>query len=70
MMLNANNIAQKAKEMNLDIVAFAQLVRQMRHNQRRYINIQRPDIKQVAERYENEVDNILKALFDAQQKLF
>lgn len=49
---------------------FAELVRQMRHNQRRYFAQRRPEILETCKRLEHEVDAIVAKLTDKQMKLF
>lgn len=49
---------------------FAELVRQMRHNQRRYFAQRRPEILETCKRLEHEVDVIVAKLTDKQMKLF
>jgi hypothetical protein len=49
---------------------FAELVRQMRHNQRRYFAQHRPEILETCKRLEHEVDAIVAKLTDKQMKLF
>lgn len=49
---------------------FAGLVRQMRHNQRRYQALRRPEILETCKEYERQVDEIVAKLFDTQLRLF
>jgi hypothetical protein len=49
---------------------FAELVRQMRHNQRRYFAQRRPEILAICKKLESEVDAIIAKMFDKQMKLF
>ena len=55
-------------EMTLE--EFAGLVRQMRHNQRRYSAQLRPEILETCKRLEHEVDAIVAKLTDKQMELF
>lgn len=49
---------------------FVELVKQMRHNQRRYFAQRRPEILETCKRLEHEVDAIVAKLTDKQMKLF
>lgn len=49
---------------------FAELIRQMRHNQRRYFAQRRPEILETCKRLECEVDEIVANITDKQMKLF
>lgn len=49
---------------------FAELIRQMRHNQRRYFAQRRPEILETCKRLESEVDAIVAKITDKQMKLF
>lgn len=49
---------------------FAELVKQMRHNQRRYFAQRRPEILETCKRLEHEVDAIVAKLTDRQLSLF
>lgn len=49
---------------------FAELVKQMRHNQRRYFAQRRPEILATCKKLESEVDAVIAKLFDKQLKLF
>lgn len=49
---------------------FAELVKQMRHNQRRYFAQRRPEILETCKRLEHEVDAIVAKLTDKQLSLF
>lgn len=49
---------------------FAKLVKQMRHNQRRYFAQRRPEILETCKRLEHEVDAIVAKLTDKQMTLF
>ena len=49
---------------------FAELVKQMRHNQRRYFAQRRPEILVTCKRLEHEVDAIVAKLTDKQLCLF
>ena len=49
---------------------FAELIRQMRHNQRRYFAQRRPEILETCKRLEREVDEIVANITDKQMKLF
>ena len=49
---------------------FAELIRQMRHNQRRYFAQRRPEILETCKRLEGEVDAIVAKITDKQMRLF
>lgn len=49
---------------------FAELIRQMRHNQRRYFDQRRPEILETCKRLEGEVDAVIAKMFDKQLKMF
>lgn len=49
---------------------FAELIRQMRHNQRRYFAQRRPEILATCEKLESEVDAIVAKITDKQMRLF
>lgn len=49
---------------------FAELVKQMRHNQRRYFAQRKPEILETCKMLETEVDEIIARLTDTQLKLF
>lgn len=49
---------------------FAELIRQMRHNQRRYFAQRRPEILETCKRLESEVDAIVAKITDKQMRLF
>ena len=49
---------------------FAELIRQMRHNQRRYFAQRRPEILATCKKLESEVDAIVAKITDKQMRLF
>lgn len=49
---------------------FAELIRQMRHNQRRYFAQRRPDKLATLESWERKVDAIVAKITDKQMRLF
>lgn len=49
---------------------FAELVKQMRHNQRRYFAQRRPEILATCKKLEGEVDAVIAKLFDKQLRIF
>ena len=49
---------------------FAELVRQMRHNQRRYFAQRRPEILETCKKLESEVDAVIAKVFDKQLRMF
>lgn len=54
----------------ITLIEFADLVRQMRHNQRRYLAHRRPEVLETCKRLEYQVDSVINKLFDAQLKIF
>lgn len=55
---------------DLEFEKFIELVRQMRHNQRRFNRFKTPEIKATLEKLENEVDAIVAVKTTKQTKLF
>lgn len=49
---------------------FSNLVKQMRHQQRRYFATRNSDILKESKRLERQVDAIIAKMFDTQMKLF
>ena len=49
---------------------FAELVKQMRHNQRRYFAQRRPEILATCKKLESEVDAVIAKLLDKQLRIF
>ena len=49
---------------------FAELVRQMRHNQRRYSAQRRPEILETCKKLESQVDAVIAKMFDKQLRIF
>lgn len=49
---------------------FSELVKQMRHNQRRYFAQRRPEILATCKKLESEVDAVIAKLFDKQLRIF
>lgn len=49
---------------------FAELIRQLRHNQRRYFAQRRPEILATCKKLESEVDAVIAKLFDKQLRIF
>lgn len=54
----------------ITIKEFAELVKQMRYNQRRYFAQRRPEILETCKKLEKEVDAIVAKITDTQMKLF
>ena len=59
---------ENSKEITIN--EFAELVKQMRHNQRRYFAQRRPEILETCKKLEKEVDAIVAKITDTQMKLF
>lgn len=49
---------------------FAELVRQMRHNQKRYFQFRKPEILETCKMYERTVDRVIEKMNEKQMKLF
>lgn len=56
------------EELTLD--EFIKLVKQMRHNQRRYRRNQKTEVLQTLEPIEKEIDDLIARYFERQTKLF
>lgn len=52
------------------LVELAQLVKQMRHNQRRYELFRKPEILETKLKLEKEVDDIINIITDTQKSIF
>ena len=50
--------------------AFIEMVKQMRHNQRRFENLNKPEINKTRKEWEKEVDAAVAQLTDTQKKLW
>lgn len=49
---------------------FIELIRQMRHNQRRYLNTRKPEVLETCKKLEKQVDELVAKMFDTQMNLF
>lgn len=49
---------------------FVELVKQMRHNQRRYCNLRRPEILATCKELERQVDEAIATMTNPQKQLF
>lgn len=58
------------QELNINWVEFIDLVKQMRHNQRRFENLRRDEINETRKKLELEVDTIIAKLTDTQLDLW
>ena len=58
------------QELNINWVEFIDLVKQMRHNQRRFENLRRDEINETRKKLELEVDTIIAKLTDTQLELW
>lgn len=61
---------QIEKTGEITLKEFAELVKQMRYNQRRYFAQRRPEILATCKQLENDVDAIIAKIFDTQLRLF
>lgn len=61
---------QNENSEKITIKEFAELVKQMRYNQRRYFRLRKPDILETCKKLEKQVDDIVSELTDTQMKLF
>lgn len=55
---------------DITLEEFAELVKQMRHDQRRYFAQRRPEILATCKKLESEVDAVIAKLFDKQLRIF
>lgn len=55
-------------EITLD--SFVEMVKQMRHNQRRFENTRKPEINETRKKWESDVDAVIAKLTDTQMKLW
>lgn len=53
-----------------DFNQFVELVKQMRHNQRRYFNLRRPEILATCKELERQVDEAIAEITNPQKQLF
>lgn len=52
----------------MEVEEIMQLIRQMRHNQRRLKHIPKAEIRKTCEEYEAKVDTIIEEYFEEKQK--
>lgn len=57
-------------DMNQTFEQFVELVKQMRHNQRRYFNLRRPEILATCKELERQVDEAIAEITNPQKQLF
>ena len=50
--------------------SFVEMVKQMRHNQRRFENTGKPEINETRKKWESDVDAVIAKLTDTQMKLW
>jgi thermostable 8-oxoguanine DNA glycosylase len=58
------------QELKINWVEFIDLVKQMRHNQRRFENLRREEINETRKKLELEVDTVIAKLTDTQLELW
>lgn len=58
------------QELKINWVEFIDLVKQMRHNQRRFENLRKEEINETRKKLELEVDTIIAKLTDTQLELW
>lgn len=58
------------QELKINWVEFIDLVKQMRHNQRRFENLRREEINETRKKLELEVDTVIAQLTDTQLELW
>lgn len=61
---------ESEKTDKITLIEFANLVKQMRHNQRRYILQRRPEVLETCNRLEQQVDEIVSKITEVQLSLF
>lgn len=69
-MADEQNVPQKGNPAEITAKELAQLVKQMRHNQRRYYRNPTPEKRETLERWEKAVDAIVATLTDTQLNLW
>lgn len=69
-MENKNKVSENEKEAGITLYSFAVLVKQMRHNQKRSMIFDKPEILKTLEPLEHEVDRIIAQLTDTQKNIF
>ena len=57
-------------ELKINWVEFVALVKQMRHNQRRWERLQKPEANETRQKLESQVDAIIAKLTDTQLELW
>lgn len=68
--MKEENAPQIENPEKITLEEFAELVKQMRHNQRRYFAQRRPEILATCKKLESEVDAVIAKLFDKQLRIF
>ena len=58
------------QELKINWVEFIDLVKQMRHNQRRFENLRKEEINETRKKLELEIDTIIAKLTDTQLELW
>lgn len=58
------------KNSPITLEAFVEMVKQMRHNQRRFENFRKPEIDDTRRKWEKEVDEVVAKMTDTQKKLW
>lgn len=61
---------QNENSEKITLKEFAELIKEMRFNQRRYFRLRKPDILETCKKLEKQVDDIVSELTDTQMKLF
>lgn len=58
------------KNIPITFEVFVEMVKQMRHNQRRFENFRKPEIDETRKKLEKEVDDVVAKITDTQKKLW
>lgn len=70
MYMEAKKSRESEKTDEITLIEFANLVKQMRHNQRRYILQRRPEVLETCNRLEQQVDEIVSKITEVQLSFF
>lgn len=68
--MDKEKVPQIENSGKITLEEFAELVKQMRHNQRRYFAQRRPEILETCKKLESEVDAVIAKIFDRQLRIF
>ena len=68
--INMEKIEQNENSQKITLEEFAKLVKDMRHQQRRYFATRNKDVLSESRKLEAKVDAVINDMFDLQRKLF